>query len=257
MRMTHGCWSELQAEIHSMWHSTWNDTLWIQISKTALESHFEEHAQEVWMHPEMQTTLLNTYLNESDQLHSVEETASPVPVNGGYLPEDHALVAKREEIDWVHSEGVYEIVPMQECRYAGMKPLELIWLDTDKSVDPTRKKIRSRLCAREYITNKQGKIQRALNCSLQCHMSQTWCLFVGLSGGNHWSWDTTKSADRISKGQPETQFTSDFRRGSSEIWRRQSWQIGQDHVWNSRRFPHLATWLCESDLKRQTQRSIV
>ena len=29
------------------------------------------------------------------------------------------------------------------------------------SVDPTRKKIRSRLCAREYKTKKQGKIQRA------------------------------------------------------------------------------------------------
>ena len=42
-----------------------------------------------------------------------------------------------------------------------MKPLDLIWVDTDKSVDPTRKKIRSRLCAREYKTKKQGKIQRA------------------------------------------------------------------------------------------------
>ena len=75
------------------------------------------------------------------------------------------LAAKREEIDWVHSEGVYEIVPMQECRDAGIKPLDLIWVDTDKSVDPTRKKIRSRLCAREYKTRKQGKIQRALPAS--------------------------------------------------------------------------------------------
>ena len=73
--------------------------------------------------------------------------------------------ARREEIDWVHSEGVYEIVPMQECRDMGMKPLDLIWVDTDKSVDPTRKKLRSRLCAREYKTKKQGKIQRALPAS--------------------------------------------------------------------------------------------
>ena len=29
----------------------------------------------------------------------------------------------REEIDWVHSEGVYEIVPVQECKDAGMKPV--------------------------------------------------------------------------------------------------------------------------------------
>ena len=68
-------------------------------------------------------------------------------VNGGYLPEDLVLAARREESDWVHSEGAYEIVPMQECRDAGMKPLDLVWVDTDKSVDPTRKRIRSRLCA--------------------------------------------------------------------------------------------------------------
>ena len=43
-----------------------------------------------------------------------------------------------------------------------MKPLDLLWVDTDKCVDPTRKKIRSRLCAREYQTKQQGNIQRAL-----------------------------------------------------------------------------------------------
>ena len=82
-------------------------------------------------------------------------------VNGGYPPEDLLLAARREEIDWVLSEGVYEILPMQECRDTGMKPLDLIWVDTDKSADPTRKEIRSRLCSREYRTKKQGKIQRA------------------------------------------------------------------------------------------------
>ena len=75
-------------------------------------------------------------------------------VNGGYLPEDLVLAARREEIDWVHSEGVFEIVPMQECKEAGMKPSDLFWVDTDESVDPTRKKNRSRLCAREYKTKK-------------------------------------------------------------------------------------------------------
>ena len=126
---------------------------------------------------------LRDQLKESDQLHSVGEIAGPVPdipleydqilkggkfwddVNGGYLPEDLVLAARRGEIDWVHSECVHEIVPTQECRDAGMKPLDLIWVDTDKSVDPTRKKIRSRLCAREYKTKKQGKIQRALPAS--------------------------------------------------------------------------------------------
>ena len=75
------------------------------------------------------------------------------------------LAARREEIDLVRFEGVYKFVPMSECRDAGMKPLDLIWVDTDKSVDPTRKKIRPRLCAREYKTKKQGKIQRALPAS--------------------------------------------------------------------------------------------
>ena len=87
------------------------------------------------MNLEMQTTLLNTdppkliatilkalreQLKESDQLHSVEQIAGQVPeipleydqifkeggkfwddVNGGYLPEDLVLAARREEIDWV------------------------------------------------------------------------------------------------------------------------------------------------------------
>ena len=81
---------------------------------------------------------LREQLKESDQLNAVEEIAGPVPeipleydqilnggrfcddVNGGYLP---------AEVDWVHSKGVYEMVPMQECKDAGMKPLDLTWVD--------------------------------------------------------------------------------------------------------------------------------
>ena len=139
----------------------------------AFESYFEEHAQEVWernwMNREMQTTLLNTYLpkliatilkalreqlKEKDQLNAVEEIAGPVPekpleydqilndeggfwddVNGGDLSEDVLLAARREENAWVHSEGVVEIVPMEECGDACKKWLDLIWVDTDQSVD--------------------------------------------------------------------------------------------------------------------------
>ena len=86
-------------------------------------------------------------------------------VNGGYLPEDPVLAARREEIELVHSDGVYEIVPMQESIGSGQKLLDLIWLDTDKSVDTAHKKIPSRLRAREYKTKKQGKIQRAVPAS--------------------------------------------------------------------------------------------
>ena len=127
---------------------------------------------------------LREQLKENGQLNAVEEiagSAAEIPlehdqilkeggrfwddVKGGYLPEDLVLAARREEIDCVFSEGVYEIVPVLECKDAGMKLLDLVLVDTDKSVDPTRKKIRSRLCAREYKTKKQGKIQRALPAS--------------------------------------------------------------------------------------------
>ena len=50
---------------------------------------------------------------------------------------------------------------MQECKDAGKKLLNLIWVDTDKSADPAHNQIRSRLCARENKTKKQGQIQRA------------------------------------------------------------------------------------------------
>ena len=182
------------------------------------------------MNPEMQTTLLNTYLpklipsilkalreqlKENDQLNAVEEIAGPVTeipleydkilkeggrfwddVNGGYLPEDLVLAARREEIDWVHAESVFEIVPLQECKDAGMKPLDLIWVDKDKSVDPAHKKIRSRLCTREYKTKKQGKIHRAFTrfsvvlCNATSGICESACLNHDVSEcveqkGNH------------------------------------------------------------------------
>ena len=110
------------------------------------------------MNPEMQTTLLDTYrqklivtilkalreqLEESDQLNAVEEIAGPVPeihlehdqilkeggkfcddVNGGYLPEDLELAARREEIDWVHSEGLRDgsNARVQRCGHETIGP---------------------------------------------------------------------------------------------------------------------------------------
>ena len=229
------------------------------------------HAQEVWernwMNPEMQTTLLNTYLSkliatilkalreqlkENDQLNAVEEIADPVPeipleydqtlkeggrfwddVNGGYLPEDLVLAARREEIDWVDSEGVYEIVPLQECKDVGKKPLDLIRVDTDESVDPTRKKIRSRLCAREYKTKKQGRSYEGacLNHDVGEFVEQRETIEV----------ETQRhQQSTFPRDSPETHLHQTSRRGSSEEWRRQSWQIDQEHVRNSICFPHLA-----------------
>ena len=174
-------------------------------------------------------------LKENDQLNAVEEMAGPVPeisleydqilkeggrfwddVNGGYLPEDLVLAVRREEIDRVHSEGVYEIVPMLECKDAGMKPLGLIWVDTDKSVDPARKKIRSRLCAREYKMKEQGKIQRALPAS---QLFSAMPMSVSLS--NKGKPLKLRHYD-ISRAhfQGTAQRLIYIRRGSSEVWRR-------------------------------------
>ena len=86
------------------------------------------------------------------------------------------LAAKREEIDWVHSEGVYGIGPMQECKDAGMKPLDLIWVDTDKSVEPTHARKFDRSCVQENTKRRSkvifNELYPLLNCSLKCHLSQ-------------------------------------------------------------------------------------
>ena len=152
--------------------------------------------------PKLTATILEALreqLKENDQLRAVEEIAGPAPgiplechqilkerrgfwhdLNGGYLPKDLVLTARREEIEWVHSQGVYEVVPMQECKDASKKLLELIWVDTDKSVDPAHMTFRSILCAEEYKTKQQGKIQKAyllLSCSLQYPLLKLWqCL---------------------------------------------------------------------------------
>ena len=137
--------------------------------------------------PKLIATILKEFreqLKENDQLNAVEEIAGPAPeipleydqilkggrfwddVNGGYLPEDVVLAARREEIDWVHSEGVYEIVPMQECRDAGMKTVGLD-LGGRRQVcgSDTQENSIEVVCKRKTITKKQGKIQRALSAS--------------------------------------------------------------------------------------------
>ena len=151
------------------------------------------------------------------------------------------LAARSEEIDWVHSEGVYEIVPLQECGNEGMKPLDLIIeKDTDKCVDPTRKKIRSRLCAREYKTKKQGKIQRALPASQlfsamppleAVKVLVSIMMSVSLSKKGTIEVETLRhQQSTFPRNSPETNLHQTTCSGSSEMWRRQSWKIDQEYV---------------------------
>ena len=111
---------------------------------------------------------------ENDQLNAVEEIAGPAPE---ILLEfdrilDLVLIARREEIEWVHSEGVYEIVPMQECEFAGEELLNLIWVDTDKSVDPAQRKIDRDCVPGNTRLRSKARFKEPyllLSCSLQCH----------------------------------------------------------------------------------------
>ena len=162
------------------------------------------------MNPEMQTTLLNTYLPkliatilkalreqliENCQLNAVEEIASPVPeipleddqilkeggrsldnVNGGHLPEDFVLALRREEIDWVHSEGVHEIVPMQKVQGCGHETVgpdlgghrQVCGSDTqENSIEVVCKRIQN-----EEAKQDSTSFHPFLNCSLQCHLSK-------------------------------------------------------------------------------------
>ena len=112
-----------------------------------------------------------------------------------------------------------------------MKPLDLSWVDTDKSVDPTRKKIRSRLCAREYKTKKHDKIQRALHVSqiVLCNATFRSCDGVCL---NHDVGEFVEKRETIEvdtlrhhlgtfpRNSPETHLHQTSCRGSSEVWRR-------------------------------------
>ena len=220
------------------------------------------------MNPEMQTTLLNTYppkliatilralreqLKENDHLKRLhaQDRKSLLKgggfwddVYGGYLPEDLVLTVRREEIEWVHSDDVHEIVPMQECKNAGKKLLELIWVDTDKSEDPTHKTIRSRPCAREYKTKKQDTIQRAFLASqLFSAMPPLEAVKALVSIMMSVSWSSTGKPLKLKHydiSRAHFQGTAQrlvYIRFASEnrqkIWRRPSWQTDQGHVQNS------------------------
>ena len=83
------------------------------------------------------------------------------------MSDDLVRAARRQESAWVHSEGVYEIVPMQECRDAGMKLLDL-WTRHARKFD--------RGCVQENTRRRSkenfNELYPLLSCSLQCHLSK-------------------------------------------------------------------------------------
>ena len=69
-------------------------------------------------------------------------------VNGGCLSQDLVLAMRREEIDWVHSEDVFESVPMQECENAKHEPLDLIMVDRQVCESDTQENSMEVVCKR-------------------------------------------------------------------------------------------------------------
>ena len=51
------------------------------------------------------------------------------------------LAPRREEIEWVHSEGVYEIVPMQESIDSGGGTQKCLLTELTNSIEIARKRI--------------------------------------------------------------------------------------------------------------------
>ena len=162
------------------------------------------------MNLEMQNTLLNTYppkliatilkglreqVKENDQLNAVEEIAGPAPeipleydhilkeggqfwddVNGGYLPEDLMLAARREEIGL----GTFRRclrdssnAKVQGCGHETVGPdlgghRQVCGSDTqENSIEVVCKRTQN-----EESKVRFKELYSHLDCSLQCHLSK-------------------------------------------------------------------------------------
>ena len=69
-------------------------------------------------------------------------------VNGGFLDPHLVHEARLLELDWIKKERVYEYRPRAEAVKKGIKPIPLIWVDTNKG-DKNTPFVRSRIFVRE------------------------------------------------------------------------------------------------------------
>ena len=84
-------------------------------------------------------------------------------VNGGILPTEKVKRARQKEMDYLHKQGVYKVVPIEECfTETGRKPIGVRWIDTNKG-DPDNPNFRSRLVVREIKAAKKPEEQLPAN----------------------------------------------------------------------------------------------
>ena len=123
---------------------------------------------------------LKKELEERGELNSVDAySAGPVPeiptvdpdweeqyiddVNGGILPAEEVRKARALEMDYLHRQQVYRVVPISECyETTGKAPVKVRWIDTNKG-DPTNPNFRSRLVAKDIKAAKKPEDQLPAN----------------------------------------------------------------------------------------------
>ena len=114
---------------------------------------------------------LKRQMTENGHLSTLESHSSgPVPeeplmehgewfnywddVNGGYLDPKGVEEARKLEMDYIHRQGVWKKVPMEQClKETGKKPIPLRWIDTNKG-DHDKPNLRSRLVVRDIKARK-------------------------------------------------------------------------------------------------------
>ena len=108
---------------------------------------------------------------------------------------------------------MYKNVGAQVARDAGEKPLDLLWVGTDKGVDPSVRKIHWRRCVREFKTKKQGKVQRSLPASQLFCSEATTVVAEGsiVTHSQRWPEQTRTSFDADTLGHQSSAFHGDSR----------------------------------------------
>ena len=88
--------------------------------------------------------------NEDEGLEKVWDD-----VRGGMMRMDDVRRARREEIGYMQSKGIWKVVDVEECwRVTGKGPVGVRWVDTNKGTDDSPE-VRSRLVARDFKTKEK------------------------------------------------------------------------------------------------------